>query len=120
MTPPRSAWAGVALGAFGGILCIVAMAFLFKPETDAVPDIGSYMLLAALFFAIAGAFTANNQWSWDMLLFVTFLTAAVSMVLTIMGAIDIYGGILIFVIAAAIVAVLLIPSSKTWLDRPKL
>ncbi|MDR3283369.1 MAG: hypothetical protein LBS92_07190 [Candidatus Methanoplasma sp.] len=120
MKAPRSAAAGVVLGLLGGILSFAFMAFLFEAGTDAVSEVGSYMLLAVLFFAIAGAFTANSQWSWDMLLFMSFLTATISVVFLVVEAVDLYAGVIALVMVASIIAVLLSPSSRIWLDRPRI
>ncbi|MDR1404176.1 MAG: hypothetical protein LBJ20_01220 [Candidatus Methanoplasma sp.] len=116
-TVPRNVKIGGALGFLGGIISVVCLAFFFRPEETALVDMGVYMLLAAMFFSLAGGLTRGGQWSWNILLLMTFLTISAIGCAVVFSAIDLYVAITLAVIGAVIVASLSMPSARTWTDR---
>jgi hypothetical protein len=120
MTTPKKITAGLALGIIGGFISIVFLALFFEGNTDNTLVMGGYLLTAVLFFALAGAFTQNGQWSWNVLLFITFLTAAIIVSLVIGGYVDLYAGLVLILIDAIIILDLQFPSSKIWLDGARI
>ncbi|MDR0523811.1 MAG: hypothetical protein LBG62_05270 [Candidatus Methanoplasma sp.] len=117
---PKKMHAGAALGAVGGVISMVLLALYFEADADYAAPMGACLLLASLFFAIAGGFTANGQWSWNMLTFMTFLAMGAVIALAIAEIIDLYSGAILAAIAALIVLALMFPSSKTWMERPRI
>jgi len=114
---PRIVKIGSALGFIGGIISIICMAIFFKADDNALVSMGTYLLIAVMFFALAGGFARNGTWSWNMLLFMTFLTIAVVCCSVIFNATDLYASIILVVVGALIVLSLSMPSSKTWTTR---
>lgn len=115
-TTPNGIKTAYGLGIFGGVLSIALMAFYFKPEDDILPEIAFYMLTAVLFFAMAGAFSKNSQWSWRVALFVSFICIGTAAGCTTAGYFEPAAGALLIAIGTCIVILEILPSSKKWLD----
>ncbi|MCL1811494.1 MAG: hypothetical protein FWG41_04695 [Methanomassiliicoccaceae archaeon] len=116
-TVPRIVKIGCALGFIGGIICMIGLALFFEVEDSALANMGAYMLIAVMFFALAGGFAKGGQWSWNVLLLMTFLTIAAVGCSVIFEVLDVNVGIILVAVGALIVASLSMPSSKTWTNR---
>jgi hypothetical protein len=116
-TMPKNVRLGGALGLLGGVICIVCMALFFRAEDGALTEMGACMLTAVMFFALAGGFYKGGQWSWNVLLLMTFLTIGAVGGSVIVGAMDLYAGAILVMIGALIVVILSMPSSKIWANR---
>ncbi|MCL2031746.1 MAG: hypothetical protein FWH45_00355 [Methanomassiliicoccaceae archaeon] len=116
-TVPKNVKIGGALGLLGGVVAVVCMAVFFEAEESALMKMGACMLTAVMFFALAGGFAKGGQWSWNVLLLMTFLTIGAAGSSVILGAIDLYVGVILVVIGVLIVANLAVPASKNWADR---
>ncbi len=116
---PRIIKIGGALGFIGGIVGIICLVLFFEIEESTLTTAGVYLLVAVMFFALAGGFAKEGQWSWNMLLLMTFLTIAVIGCAAVFDAIDLYAGIILAAIGALIIASLAMPSSKTWANRAR-
>jgi lysylphosphatidylglycerol synthetase-like protein (DUF2156 family) len=116
---PRIVKIGGALGFIGGVISIICMAMFFDIDESALTVMGAYLLIAVMFFALAGGFAKTGQWSWSVLMLMTFLTVGVVGAAVIFDAVDLYAGIILVIVAALIVASLALPSSKTWANRTR-
>jgi hypothetical protein len=114
---PRIVKIGCALGFLGGVICMICLVIFFKEENSALVDMGVYMLIAVMFFALAGGFAKGGQWSWDVLLLMTFLTISVIGIAVMFEIVDLYAGIILVLVGALIVASLSTSSSKKWANR---
>ena len=119
-TMPRIVKIGGALGFIGGIISIVCLAVFFEIDESALAEMGAYMLIAVMFFALAGGFARDGRWSWNILLLMTFLTVGVVGCFVVLDAVDLYAGTMLAVVGALIVISLIAPSSKTWTNRMRL
>lgn len=119
-TLPRNIKAGCILGYIGGLISMVCLVLFFKPEEAAVETMGMYVLIAVLFFAMAGAFTKTGQWSWRILVFMCFVTIAIIGGLMIWGDVDYYAGSVLIAVAILMLACIALPTSKDWIDSNKL
>ena len=111
---------GSALGFIGGIVSLLCMVIFFEAEDSALTLMGTYLLIAVMFFALAGGLSKGGQWSWNVVLFMTFLTIGVIGMAVVMEVVDLYVGILLGAIGVLIVASLSTPSSKTWANRTRI
>jgi hypothetical protein len=118
-TVPRIAKMGGALGFIGGIAAILCMALFFEADEKMLAIMGAYMLIAVMFFALAGGFARDGKWSWDVLLVMTFLTVSAVGCAVIFDVADLYAGIVLIMIGVLIIACLSAPSSKTWANRTR-
>jgi hypothetical protein len=116
-TVPNNIKIGGALGLLGGVISIVCMAIFLKIEDSAVAVMGVYMLIAVLFFALAGGFSKGGQWSWDVMLLMTFLTVGSTVCSVIIGITDIVAAAVLVLIGTLMVIILTSPASKTWMNR---
>ncbi|MDR0509329.1 MAG: hypothetical protein LBG63_05890 [Candidatus Methanoplasma sp.] len=119
-TMPRIVKIGGALGFIGGIISIVCLAVFFEIDESALAEMGAYMLIAVMFFALAGGFARGGQWSWNVLLLMTFLTIGAVGCLLVFEAMDLYAGAILAVIGALIILSLTAPSSKVWTNRMRI
>ncbi|MDR2845800.1 MAG: hypothetical protein LBV63_00800 [Candidatus Methanoplasma sp.] len=119
-TTPKKITAGLVLGIAGGFISVAYLAIFFEANVDNALIMGGYLLTAVLFFALAGAFTQNGPWSWNVLLFMTFLTAGAIAALVIGSYVDLYAGAVLVAIDVLIVLDLLFPSAKVWLDGARI
>jgi len=117
---PRIVKIGGALGFIGGVISIICMAIFFKADDNALVSMSAYMLIAVMFFALGGGFAKNGNWSWNMLVFMTFLTIAVVCCSVIFNATDLYASIIMVVVGVLIIIGLSMPSSKTWATRMRI
>lgn len=77
---------GLAAGLLGGLVSFFAMAYTFKPDMDdAIVSMGLLLLIAVMFFAIAGGFSKTSQWPQSVLLGFCLLTAGVSVATFFIG-----------------------------------
>ncbi len=111
--------AGCVFGLIGGIVAMIGLVLFFEAEESAVVTMAVYMLVAVLFFAIAGAFGKHSQWSWKVLMFMDFVTLGI----VIGGAVAEYFDVWWAVVEAAIGVILVVISntsgSRTWLSEPR-
>ncbi len=114
---PKKISVGCGLGLIGGVASIICLAVFYTSEPDTLLNMALYMLIACLFFGIAGAFTKTGQWGWRMITFMALLTIGLIAMFTVCKYFDVYAGIILAAIALLIVAVVSFPSSKKWLSR---
>lgn len=119
-TMPRNAKFGAALGFIGGIIGIACLALYFEPEESTLVDMGIFMLIAVMFFALAGGFMRTGQWSWDVLLLMSFLTIGFICAAVVFDIVNIEVAAVMVAIGALIILNLSMPSTKTWTNRMKL
>ena len=109
---------GCALGIIGGIVAMIGLVLYLEVDNSAVVTMSVYMLAAVLFFALAGAFSMNSQWSWKVLMFMNFVTLGI----IIGGAIADYSNMW-WAVVEAVIGILIVICSvsggpKTWLTEP--
>lgn len=96
---------GFILGGIGGIVAFIAMAVNFETTLESGTTMGALLLIAAMFFALSGAFSKNGQWTPKALSFFGFFTLAVIVACLIAGIIGIYFGVIEIVILALIIVI---------------
>ena len=114
---PRDMQIGSALGALGGMICIILFALSIGPNKDVIFVVAAYLLLAVLFFALAGALTNNGQWSWNSTFIMTFFTIGMVASMVVFDIVDVCLGIPLISIAALMVICLSDSSIKEWMAR---
>lgn len=109
---PGSMKAGLTVGLLGGLLSFFAMAYTFKPDmNDAILSMGILLLIAVMFFAIAGGFSKTSQWNQNVLLGFSLLTVGVSVATLVTGYVPAWFSAVEIVLALA--AVFFAYSGKT-------
>lgn len=118
-TPLEKIRIGSILGLVGGVTCLIGMFIEFVPEEDNLSIIGFYLLMAVLFFALAGAFRPEGPWSWKMLNLLTFSTMSLAIVGVIAGYSNVYASAIMSIICVLIIVYLSFPSVKLWMEDIK-
>lgn len=114
---PRNVKMGSVFGFLGGIVAIALMAFYFSPDESALVNMGAYMLIAVMFFALAGGLSRSGQWSWDTLVLMSFVTMGVIGATMVFDAVDLDAGLVLILINVLIIINQMMPSAKTWANR---
>lgn len=99
---------GLVVACLGGIVAIAGLAIYYERSWDTVTTMGLMLLMSAMFFAVAGAFTDNSQWTPKALVFFGFLTAALPLIATIAGIFEDAFGALEIIIAIFLIALVYI------------
>ena len=110
---------GGALGFFGGFVSMVCLVLFFDAEEDALAAMGAYLLIAVMFFALAGGFAKGGMWTWNVLLLMTFLTVGTVCCTLVIGVADIYAGVALVLIGVVIAVTLSLRPSKDWANRTR-
>jgi hypothetical protein len=113
---PNGIKTACGLGLLGGVFSVACLALFYKPEDNILPTIAFYMLTAALFFALAGAFVKNSQWNWRVALFVSFINLGIIAGCMAAGYFELWAGIVLLIFDVCIVILETLPSSKKWLN----
>ncbi|MCL2509883.1 MAG: hypothetical protein FWF07_02250 [Methanomassiliicoccaceae archaeon] len=117
MKLPRFVKVGSALGFAGGFISVACLAIFFAVSDNTLIAMGAYLLIAVMFFGLAGGLTKGGQWTWNVLLLMTFLTLGVVGGAVVFAAVDLYAGIVLGVVGALIIISLAMPSSRIWANR---
>ncbi|MBP6021235.1 MAG: hypothetical protein KA502_01425 [Candidatus Methanomethylophilaceae archaeon] len=112
----KSVGIGCAVALLGGIVAIACMAMTFELTGNAMAMISFYLLIAALFFASAGAYTKNSQWDTKVTLLIAFLNLAVIILAALYGSISTNIALVLGVFGLLMVIIPSFPSVKVWLD----
>ena len=110
---------GSVIAALGGVAALMMMASVFDVEADNIfATVCVYLLSIVLFFAIAGGFKVNGQWSYNMFIVMEFVLAAVIIAATITDFFSTaYGVILLVMAVASLVCVLVSGKGKVWMNK---
>jgi O-antigen/teichoic acid export membrane protein len=118
-TTPKIIKIGSALGFIGGLICIFCLAFFFEADDSMLTYMGVYMLLAVMFFALAGGLSRGGQWTWSTLMLMAFLTISAVCCSVVFEIVDLNVAIILAIVGALIVLCLAMPASRIWVDITK-
>lgn len=107
--------AGMILAGIGGIIAMIGLAVFFDSNIAAgttIARLGIILLIAAMFFALSGAFSKTGQWTAKGLTFFAFLTTAVVAGATLAGIIDVYFGAIEIVVAVLVIVFSYLPATQ--------
>lgn len=119
-TRPTSLNVGALVAALGGVVAIIAMAMTVTIEgnMDAIGQVGYYLLVAIVFFAVAGGFKQNGQWPTELMILMSFVLIGLVIVGAILDVIGIWVMIALLVMAILVlVTVLGCLSSSVWFGK---
>lgn len=107
---------GLIFGSLGGIVAIAGLATLGQIDPDKMVNVALLLLISAMFFAVAGGFTKNAQWTPSLLTLMGFLTLGVVAGCTITDLINLHLGIAEAVIAILVIAISYMPQTKRFVS----
>ena len=108
--------AGV-IAALAGAITIGFMAANFKgiDSTNVLGVSCLYLIVAVLFFALAGGFKENGQWSISMMEFMCFVVIAIILFAAITEIFNVFAAIALIAMAVVVlISVLVSLKSETW------
>jgi len=108
---------GMIFAGLGGIVAIVCMPFSYTNDLSTFVPLGACLLLAVMFFAMCGAFSKNGQWTPKALTFFAFLTAGVIFGVTLVEYLNLYFGILEFILAALVAIISYSPATQRFIAQ---
>jgi hypothetical protein len=114
---PTGIKAACGMGLLGGVLSVAFMSLSYGPEEETLPLVAFYMLIAVLFFAIAGAFTKNSQWKFGVTEFMIFITIGTIGACMAADYVAVPYGAVLIVVAVCLMILTALPSTKSWLDK---
>ncbi len=116
---PKKMVFGFALGMLGGIVALIAMAYAWDGTVDCMPIVGLNMLVAAMFFAVAGTFTKNVPVPGNtMVVLAAFCEAMVILSILYDGA-NIWLNLALAVLGAANILFAACPTVSMWVDAQR-
>ena len=104
---------GLFLGCLGGIVSIIGLAIYYDKSIAAVTVLGALLLMAAMFFGLAGGFTSYSQWTPKALTMFAFLTAAIALIVTLLDYVDACFGAVEIIFAVLLIAIAYIQKPAT-------
>lgn len=116
---PKTMALAMGLGFIGAIGALVAMAYAWKGTVDSASLVGLDMLVALIFFAVAGCFSSQTPVKSDTVVVISALAIAFVIVATMYGAMPIWAGFVFFAIGAICIVCGCLPSTKNYIDTKK-
>ena len=111
---PKKMVFGAALGLIGGIIAIAAMAASWNGTVDSMYDVGLNMLIACMFFAVAGSFSRYTPVEGRTVL----VLAAVCEAVVLLGIFYLY--LVLAVIGAVNILFAACPTVTSWVDTNRI
>lgn len=119
MTLPKKMAFGAALGFIGGIIGIAAVAASWSGDIDAMPLVGLNMLVACMFFAVAGSFTKFTPVQGSTVLVLAAACEAVVLLSLLYEASYLWLNLVLAVIGAVNILLAACPTVSTWVDAQR-
>ncbi len=113
---PQKMVAGVAIGFVGGILALAAMAYAWDGTLDSATLIGLDMLVAVLFFAVAGCFTKHSPVPGSTITVLSAICVAFTLIAMYYEAMFLWLGVILVILGIVNVAFAVSPSVSKWVD----
>lgn len=113
---PQKMVFGVAVGFIGGILALAAMAYAWNGTVDSMTLIGLDMLVAVLFFAVAGCFTKYSPVPGSTIAVLSAICVAFTLIAMFYEAMFMWLGVILVVLGIVNVIFAVSPSVTKWVD----
>ena len=107
---------GALFAALGGAAALVMMFADFNVDAENLfAGLSFYLLVAALFFAVAGSFSKNSQWSYGLVIAMNLVIAAIIIAGIVISFISWqYGLVLLVLLIVELAVILLAKDAKVW------
>lgn len=119
-TMPKKMVFGAALGLVGGIIALGAMFAAWDGTLDSMPLVGVNMLVAVMFFAVAGAFTKNAPVPGNTVLVLAAVCEAVVVLSILYEASYLWLNLILAVIGAVNILFAACPTVTRWVDAERI
>ena len=107
---------GALFAALGGAAALVMMFADFNVDAETLfAGLSFYLLVAALFFAVAGSFSKNSQWSYGLVIAMNLVIAAIIIAGIVISFISWqYGLVLLVALIVELATIILAKDAKVW------
>ena len=113
---PNKMVAGLALGLFGGVVSIAAMAHAWDGSLDSIYNVGVCMLVACMFFAVAGTFTKYSPVKGNTVLVLSAICTLAALGALLYGALGFWLGFLLILVGFIAMLCAACPMTTHWVD----
>lgn len=111
---------GVALGMLGGVISMVALAYSWGGDLDGLYGAGLNMLCAAMFFAVAGAFTRHSPVPGNTLIALCAVAIAAAVVSMLYDATLLWIDGFLVILGAVCLLIAAHPGTTSWVDANRI
>lgn len=116
---PKKMIAGVAIGFLGGVIAIAAMAQAWDGTLDSTGVVAINMLVAMMFFAVAGGFTSYAPVKGKTLIVLAAINAAFVVASAAYSATFVPVNGLLLILAAVLILCAACPTVTKWVDATR-
>ncbi len=116
---PKKMIAGMAVGLVGAIIALAAMAYSWNGDVDSIYNVALNMLVAMMFFAVAGGFSKQAPVAGKTLVVLTAVNVAFAVIATIYSATFIQVEFVLVVLAVVEVLCAACPKVIKWIDNTR-
>ena len=121
MTPvPEKMVFGAALGLIGGIIAMCAIAAAWDGTLDSMPLVGLNLLVACMFFAVAGGFTKYTPVQGSTILVLAAVCEAVVILSILYEGSYLWLNLVLAAIGVANILIAACPTVTTWVDAQRI
>ena len=121
MTPvPKKMVFGAALGLIGGIIAMCAIAAAWDGTLDSMPLVGLNLLVACMFFAVAGGFTKYTPVQGSTILVLAAVCEAVVILSILYEGSYLWLNLVLAAIGVANILIAACPTVTTWVDAQRI
>ncbi len=117
---PKKMVFGTALGLIGGIIGIAAVACAWDGTLDSLTLVGLNMLVACMFFAVAGAFTKFTPVQGSTVLVLAAVCEAMVILSMLYEASYVWLNLILAVIGAVNILFAACPTVTSWVDTNRI
>lgn len=117
---PKKMVFGAALGLIGGIIGIAAVACAWDGTLDSLTLVGLNMLVACMFFAVAGAFTKFTSVQGSTILVLAAVCEAMVILSMLYEASYVWLNLILAVIGAVNILFAACPTVISWVDTNRI
>lgn len=116
---PMKMVAGMAIGFVGAIIAFAAMAYSWTGDLDNIYSVALNMLMAMMFFAVAGGFSKRAPIVGRTLIVLAALNVAFSIIALVYASTFIEVEVVLIILAVAEVLCAACPKVTKWIDTTR-
>ena len=96
---------GLFFGCLGGIVAIIGLPLFYEESTAFITTMCYLLIMAAMFFAVAGSFSKNGQWEPKIRALISFIVAGMAVVGLVADMFDVYFSAIEIILAAVVIII---------------
>ncbi len=113
---PKKMIAGTAVGLIGGIVALVAMFYAWNGTLESTTSVGLNMLVAVMFFGVAGCFTKYTPVPGATVLVLSAVCEAFVIIAMLYNSMELWMGAVLAVLGIVNILFAACPTVTKWVD----